>query len=79
MKSLLAALALMLLALPAAAQPFIIPLEKQQPTEAAPPPPSPVPVAPPQVDGSADAPAPAGAAPAAEAPAANAAPQAVAR
>ncbi len=56
MKPFLAILAT-LLAVPAAAQPFIIPLQKQRPAEAPPPPPSPVPVAPPQVEGSAATPA----------------------
>ena len=47
MKRHLAALACILLAAPAAAQPFILPLSPQR-KEEPPPPPSPVPVAPPQ-------------------------------
>lgn len=39
-----------LLAVPAAAQPFIVPLQQQHQSEAPPPAPSPAPVAPPQSD-----------------------------
>mgnify|MGYP000583081385 FL=1 len=49
MKRHLAALACILLAAPAAAQPFILPLSPQR-KEEPPPPPSPVPVAPPQAE-----------------------------
>lgn len=48
MKHHIAALSILLLALPAAAQPIIIPLQRQRQAEPPPPPPSPVPVAPPQ-------------------------------
>lgn len=48
MKHYIAALSIVLLALPAAAQPIIIPLQRQRQAEPSPPPPSPVPVAPPQ-------------------------------
>lgn len=50
MKLRLAALAALLMAGSAAAQPIIIPLSKQQPREGQQPPASPVPVAPPQAD-----------------------------
>ena len=49
MKLPIASLAALLMAVPAAAQPFILELEKK-PAEAPPPPPSPVPVAPPQAE-----------------------------
>ena len=45
-----ATLSIMLLAAPAAAQPFILPLQPQRPSEAPAPAPSPAPVAPPQSD-----------------------------
>ena len=48
MKHYIAALSIALLALPAAAQPIIIPLQRQRQAEPPPPPPSPVPVAPPR-------------------------------
>lgn len=48
MKHHIVALSIVLLALPAAAQPIIIPLQRQRHAEPPPPPPSPVPVAPPQ-------------------------------
>jgi predicted lipid-binding transport protein (Tim44 family) len=47
MRLVIAILGAVLLALPAAAQPFILPLKPQQPAEATPQP-SPAPVAPPQ-------------------------------
>jgi hypothetical protein len=50
MKLKLAALAALLIAAPAMAQPIIIPLSKQQPQQGQQPPASPVPVAPPQAD-----------------------------
>ncbi len=50
MKLRLAALATLLMAGSAAAQPIIIPLSKQQPRQEQQPPASPVPVAPPQAD-----------------------------
>lgn len=49
---LLVAILPVLLALPAVAQPIIIPLEPQPQAEPPPPPPSPVPVAPPQAEAS---------------------------
>ena len=48
MKHCIAVLSIALLALPAAAQPIIIPLQRQRQAEPPPPQPSPVPVAPPQ-------------------------------
>ena len=51
----LAGVLLALLAGPAVAQPFIVPLGPQRPAEPPPPPPSPVPIAPPQADPSPDA------------------------
>jgi len=48
MKHRIATLSILLLAVPAAAQPIIIPLQSQRRTEPPPPQPSPVPVAPPQ-------------------------------
>ena len=50
MKLQIAALAALVMAGPAAAQPFIIPLGNQQPQQGQQPPASPVPVAPPQAD-----------------------------
>ena len=44
----MAAVGIVLFAVPAAAQPILIPLQPQRRTEPPPPPPSPVPVAPPQ-------------------------------
>lgn len=53
----------LLLAVPAVAQPFLFPLERQRPAEAPPPPPSPVPIAPPQAGVSPDSRVPAQATP----------------